>query len=232
MALDERTLADVLAVADFVDECSAGRLGVSAATDYNSMTDPALDRIRAVSVRHDTVSMSDDVFVSAARQRGERGLVTTLYTCTGNFPNSFTRSSPAEGVWMQWKVERLGASGSLRWAFDSFNADPLVTTDFRSWESGDAFLVYPGPRSSVRFEAIREGLRDVDRIRVLRADPVAAAGLEALLHTMRDEGIAYDPFGGVVDPRVLDLPAEVARLQRGLLEITRAHLARRTAQNA
>jgi hypothetical protein len=229
MALDERTLADVLAVADFVDEVTGGRLGVSAATDYNSMTDPALDRIRAVSVRHDTVSMADDVFAGAARRRGELGLVTTLYTCTGNFPNSFTRSSPAEGVWMGWKVERFGASGLLRWAYDSFNAEPLVTTDFRSWESGDAFLVYPGPRSSVRFEALREGLRDLDRIRVLRTDPQADAELDALLETMRDEGVGYDPLGGVIDPRVIDLPGEVARLQEGLLRIARAHLERRGA---
>jgi hypothetical protein len=34
--------------------------------------------------------------------------------------------------------------------------------------SGDCFLVYPGPRSSIRFERLREGIADYEKIRVLR----------------------------------------------------------------
>jgi len=37
------------------------------------------------------------------------------------------------------------------------------------WPAGDEFLVYPGAMSSVRFEKLREGIVDYEKIRILRA---------------------------------------------------------------
>ena len=37
-----------------------------------------------------------------------------------------------------------------------------------TWPSGDCFLVYPGNRSSIRFERFREGIEDFEKIRLLR----------------------------------------------------------------
>jgi len=37
------------------------------------------------------------------------------------------------------------------------------------WPAGDCFLVYPGGDSSIRFEKLREGIVDYEKIRLLRA---------------------------------------------------------------
>ena len=39
---------------------------------------------------------------------------------------------------------------------------------FVTWPSGDAYLVYPFAQSSIRFERIREGIQDFEKIRILR----------------------------------------------------------------
>ena len=36
------------------------------------------------------------------------------------------------------------------------------------WPAGDCFLVYPGGNSSIRFEKLREGIVDFEKIRILR----------------------------------------------------------------
>ena len=37
-----------------------------------------------------------------------------------------------------------------------------------AWPAGDTYLVYPGGESSVRFEKLREGIVDFEKIRLLR----------------------------------------------------------------
>ena len=68
--------------------------------------------------------------------------------------------------------------GFLRWAYNSWNRNPFETTDFVHWPSGDCFLVYPGNRSSVRFERLRDGIESFEKINLLRsragASPKAA----------------------------------------------------------
>lgn len=51
-----------------------------------------------------------------------------------------------------------------------WNREPLKTTDYGNWPTGDTLLVYPGPRSSVRLELLREGIEDYEKIRILRAE--------------------------------------------------------------
>lgn len=55
----------------------------------------------------------------------------------------------------------------------------MECTDFVHWPSGDCFLVYPGNRSSIRFERLRDGIEEYEKINLLRAraaeSPEAAA---------------------------------------------------------
>ena len=59
-----------------------------------------------------------------------------------------------------------------------------------TWDAGDCFVVYPGPRSSIRFERLREGITDFEKIRIVRkilgksgkeADKQALAKLQKML---------------------------------------------------
>jgi hypothetical protein len=45
------------------------------------------------------------------------------------------------------------------------------------WPAGDTFMVYPGGHSSIRFEKLREGIVDYEKIRLLR-DRVAAGAVD------------------------------------------------------
>ena len=101
--------------------------------------------------------------------RRQSGQTTTFYVCCGPArPNSFTFSPPAESTWMGWHTAAKGYDGFLRWAYDSWTADPLHDTRHVNWPAGDCWLVYPGPRSSIRFERLREGIVDHEKIRILR----------------------------------------------------------------
>lgn len=111
------------------------------------------------------------------RQEGRR---TTFYVCCGPYrPNTFTFSPPAEAEWLGLFAAAQGYDGFLRWAWNSWVEDPLQSTDFTSWPSGDCFLVYPGNRSSIRFERLRDGLEDFEKIRILRETAAKAGTPEA-----------------------------------------------------
>jgi hypothetical protein len=102
-------------------------------------------------------------------QRVRQGRATTFYVCCGpERPNTFTFSPPAEAAWLGWYAAAQGYSGFLRWAYDSWMEDPLFDTRYVRWPAGDCLLVYPGPRSSIRFERLREGIADYEKIRILR----------------------------------------------------------------
>jgi YD repeat-containing protein len=105
-----------------------------------------------------------------ARERAARGLPTTTYVCCGpGRPNTFTFSPPAEAAWLGWYCAAQGYSGLLRWAYDSWVADPLQDTSYVTWPAGDCFLAYPGARSSLRFERLREGIQEFEKVRLVRA---------------------------------------------------------------
>ena len=73
----------------------------------------------------------------------------------------------------------------LRWAAFNWPRDPLFDTSFNphhgSWAPGDTFLVYPGPRLSVRWENLRDSIENFEKIRILRETGAATPELEAAL---------------------------------------------------
>jgi hypothetical protein len=103
-------------------------------------------------------------------QRANKFMPSTFYVCCGpEHPNTFTNSPPAEATWLGWYAANKGFTGFLRWAYNSWVADPLYDTRFGSWTAGDCFMVYPGGRSSIRFERLREGIQDFEKIRIIRS---------------------------------------------------------------
>lgn len=104
-------------------------------------------------------------------RRAEENRVTTYYTyCADCKPNCFTFSDPAESAWMALYTAKLGLDGYLRWAYNSWVANPLQDSRFRQWPAGDTYWVYPGFRSSVRFEKLIEGIQLVEKIRLLKKE--------------------------------------------------------------
>ena len=103
------------------------------------------------------------------QDRVEKGKLSTWYTCCAEkYPNGFTFSPPAEHVWIGWYTAAHNMDGYLRWAYNSWPANPLTDSRFTAWPAGDTFQVYPGPRSSIRFEKLIEGIQDYEKIRILQ----------------------------------------------------------------
>lgn len=103
-------------------------------------------------------------------RRKKEGKKTTVYTCCKEaYPNTFTFSKPAEATWIPLHAAAINVDGYLRWAYNSWTADPLRDSRFRSWAAGDCYLVYPGA-SSVRMERLIEGIQYYEKIRILREE--------------------------------------------------------------
>lgn len=95
----------------------------------------------------------------------------TFYTCCVEaFPNGYTFSPPAESTWLAWYAAAKDFTGYLRWAFNSWTVDPLKDSRFTSWPGGDTYQIYPGPRSSIRLEKLREGIQDYEKIQIILQD--------------------------------------------------------------
>lgn len=137
---------------------------------------PLIDRIDAVSVGSEQVKPNMETYRSLTERRRAQNMKTTVYTCVGHFPNSFVYSQPCESYWTPFFTLSNGANGYLRWAYDAWVKDPLRDATHSKFESGDCFLVYPDeknaedirPRSSVRFEMLASGIRDVNKLILLR----------------------------------------------------------------
>lgn len=143
-----------------------------------------------------------------AAERTRRDKPSTFYVCCGpGVPNTFTFSPPAESAWMGWYAAAQGYTGFLRWAFDSWTETPLLDTSYVTWPAGDCFFVYPGARSSVRFERLREGIQDYEKVRLVRAaleaqGPAGEAGLARLneaLSKFSYEAVISSPAAGPVN---------------------------------
>lgn len=102
--------------------------------------------------------------------RSIKGATTTYYVCcTPPKPNTFVFSPPAEARYLGWYTAAHGYDGFLRWAYDAWPADPVRDARHVLWPAGDTFLVYPGSQSSIRFEKLREGIVDFEKIGLLRS---------------------------------------------------------------
>ncbi len=114
---------------------------------------------------------------SVREEREKAGKISNVYTCCSEArPNTFTFSPPAEATWLGWHVMEGNYQGYLRWAYNSWTKDPLRDSRFITWAGGDCYLVYPGDRSSIRFERLVEGIQDYEKIRILREELKGSTG--------------------------------------------------------
>ena len=190
IAMDERPKKDMLAAIELIKEHSG--LKIASAANYAPGTSEHVYDL-SVESRH---ILPDDVLA----QRKANGQKTTYYVCcSAEYPNNFTYSPPAEGVWQGWYAFAKKQDGFLRWAYNCWVEDPLQDTRFEKWPAGDTFFIYPGPKSSIRWEKLKEGIQDFEKLRIISnelknsSDPEAKAKyqkLEEILSQFEVENIA------------------------------------------
>lgn len=162
IALDERKVEDMQKMIAFVHSV-APELKITLAGGYHpEVNDEFYDLC---------VASKYNFPLEEIRARSKKGFHTTFYTCCiEEYPNNFTFSPPAEGVYQGWYAASKGFTGFLRWAYNSWVENPLTDSRFRSWPAGDTYFVYPDAKSSIRFERLREGIQDYTKIKILKTE--------------------------------------------------------------
>ena len=118
--------------------------------------------------------------IDVVKRRAAKGFTTTYYVCCNPpVPNNFVFSPPIEGRWISWYTAAHKYDGFLRWAYDAWPADPARDARHTMWPAGDCFLVYPGGNSCIRFEKLREGIVDFEKMRILRDKAAKSTDQEA-----------------------------------------------------
>jgi len=162
-AMDERDGESMQKMLEMMDEL-APDIGISLADSHKAYK-RFPDKIKDLSISYTHVVIDKEDI----EYRQSKGYPTTYYVCcVDEFPNTFTFSPPVDAVYMGWYATAAGYDGLLRWSFTSWVKDPLHDSRFRSWPAGDTYMVYPGARSSIRYERMVEGIQDAEKIRILR----------------------------------------------------------------
>ncbi len=178
LAIDERPDAHVLAAIDVIRRHTP-EFRIASAVNSPSKLSEHLYYMSPV------LNLADyDPALLQARK--EAGYLSTFYVCCGpHRPNTFTVSPLAEAEWLGLFAAANNLDGFLRWAYSSWNSDPLKSADFGEWHPGDCWLVYPGNLGSVHFERLRDGLEDFEKITLLRKAAAAAGASPALQQAVR-----------------------------------------------
>ena len=183
IAIDERSREELMASAAVLNKYAPG-LKIQMAGNKPPSTFKGIEiHNYSQAMRANWVSPE---FKEEVKARRAKGYVTTTYICCGPpRPNTFTFSPYSEQMWLGLYAAAQGFDGMLRWAVFNWPRDPLFDTSFNphhgSWAPGDTFLVYPGPRLSVRWENLRDSIENFEKIRVLRESGASTPELEAAL---------------------------------------------------
>jgi hypothetical protein len=174
MAMDERGPEEMQAMLKLLNTY-APEFGVAFADNHKSY------KLYPNELKDMSVAFGHPVDEEDLKIRKQKGYTSTHYVCCSDgFPNVFTFSPPAEGVFIGWYSIAANFDGFLRWAYNSWVENPLQDSRFRTWPAGDTYIVYPDNRSSIRFETLREGIQDAEKIRILRDDFIERKMLDEL----------------------------------------------------
>ena len=198
----------------------------------------AMDRMdaahQALSIRIDDLNVGSmavkgnlSTFQNMLSTRKAAGLRTTVYSCTGHKPGNFSLSAPGESYWTMLYSYAAGGTGFLRWAYDSWVADPLRDTSHAMFEAGDCFLIFPDEKdavnpvahSSLRLEKMAQGVRDVNKLMTIRANcPAMESTVDTLAATVKpnyDSSTYY-----LTDAGKTALAADMKTLRQGIVSLT------------
>ncbi len=160
IAMDERPLKDMEAALKVIYEADKNYKVALAGNLHPELVDKIDDYCISYG-QHFTSEMLE--------KRDSLGMKSTYYTsCSQPYPNTFTFSPPAQAEWLAWYAAGQHLDGYLRWAYNSWVIEPLLDSRFTTWAAGDTYLVYPGGRTSIRFEKLVEEIQEYEKINLLR----------------------------------------------------------------
>ena len=201
LAVDERDLAVMQTVIAIAREADPG-YKIALAGNYHPEIEADLEDY-SLDLFGDGTYLKDADGRGISDRRAAEGKFTTFYVCCGEgHPNTFTISPLAESAALGWYALCNNYDGMLRWAYNSWNREPLIDGRWYNLTSGDNFMIYPQGISSVRMERFIEGIQDFEKVKILReqyaGQPKKLKKLEEAISWFTHDRL----WGGNVEPLV------------------------------
>lgn len=186
IAMDERGLDNMLDAYRIAQEAVPGIKMALAGTHHTELVDKLYDYC---------IGFGENFSPDELAMRQAKGFKSTTYTCCSNTePNLFSNSLPAEAAYLPIFCIANNFEGYLHWSWMNWTDNPLTDTRFRLFAPGDTYLIYPGPRSSVRYERFIEGVAMAEKVRILRQEYQATGNTQAL-NTLNEQVQKFAPAG-------------------------------------
>ena len=187
IALDERTPEDTRTVAAFVQKMAPGlRVSMAGNCPPSKFEGIKLD-VYSQSMEH--ISKK---YLEEAVERRAKGFKTTYYVCNSPLsPNTLIFCYPEEGYYLGLYPVTAGLDGFLRWAYNSWAANPIECSDYASLFSGDTFLVYPDSSPSIRLLMLQNGLEAAEKFQQLRSEGGRDAELDELSKLLSEKNALW-----------------------------------------
>lgn len=182
ISMDERGLDQLRPAVDMIESVTdenGNHFKISSALNYAApQYYDFTDRINDISINLGNAGNVQQMNELSAHRK-ERGLTTTYYTCTGDYPSNFMISDPGDNYWGILYSMTLGTDGYMRWAWDNYVYDMHGDASYRYWEPGDGWFIYPAERETVdmsqtvpfystpRYEMLKQGMRDAAKAKYL-----------------------------------------------------------------
>ncbi len=179
IGMDERGLGAMRDAIAIVNRAAPG-LKISLAGNYHSEISADLYDY--------SIAYSQKFPADELTRRREAGQKSTSYVCCADpGANIFTNKPLSDAAYLPVQAVAAGLDGILHWSWINWPENPLIDSRLQlpdvegyTFAPGDTYSYYPGPRSSVRFERLIEGIQQTEKIRVLREQWEADGNTEKL----------------------------------------------------
>jgi len=239
LAIDERNFGQAPDAFSIIEKIkNKDGKSLKTAGDMDSITDASkkeiAKKISLLSVGDNSAQAHAAEFAEILAERKAAGLVTTLYSCTEHKPGNFSLSAPVESYWSAVNAGKAGTAGFRRWAYDAWVEDPLNDATHNAFEPGDCFLVYPSEKNasektakrSVRLERMAEGVRDVNKLRILaEKDTSLTADVQAVYDKITTTASTVTGGQYLTDAEVASLASQMNSFKAGVAAVTEKYLA-------
>lgn len=186
IAMDERGLNNMLDAYRVAQQAVPGIKMALAGTHHTELIDKLYDYC---------IGFGENFTPEELASRKAKGYKSTTYTCCSNAePNLFSNSLSAEAAYLPIFCIANNFEGYLHWSWMNWADQPLTDTRFRLFAPGDTYLIYPGPRSSVRYERFIEGVAMAEKVRILRNEYKQNGNSEAL-NQLNEQVQKFAPAG-------------------------------------
>ncbi|SET88719.1 Uncharacterised Sugar-binding Domain, partial [Thomasclavelia cocleata] len=250
ISMDERGLDQLQPAVELIsgltDENGVSFKISSAFNFNNSSSYDFTDQIDDISINLGNVDQSANQATKAlATHRKELGLMTTIYTCTGDYPGNFVISDPADNNWVMWYTLAQNTDGFMRWAWDNWVYDMEGDVSYRYWEPGDGWFIYPVEKdvvdeeynasfySTPRYEMMKKGIRDINKAKYLmeQSDELKAK-IDELVGTL-SKPKQTTSYGSAVAANSTVRQStlnDVNRMRAGIIEISKEAVANKPVE--